>query len=66
MRYAPMFYDSNAWPPPPDGYEPPRPRLTRRQERAMLGSVGMFLLVMFIGPLAGSSVVAAVIAVLRG
>jgi len=61
-----MFFDSNAWPPPPDGYRPPRqPRLTRRQERTMLTTVGMFLLVMFVGPLAGSSVIAAVIALLR-
>lgn len=59
-----MFLDSGAWPPPPDGYEPPRPpaRLTRPQERVMLGSIGLFLLVMFIGPLAGSSVVALLIA----
>ena len=60
-----MFYDANAWPPPPDGYQPARPpaRLTRPQERVMLGSIGVFLLVMFIGPLAGSSVIAGVIAV---
>ncbi|WP_294325227.1 hypothetical protein [uncultured Sphingomonas sp.] len=60
-----MFYDSNAWPPPPDGYEPPRPpaRLTRPQERVMIGSIGLFLLVMFFGPLAGSSVIAGLIAV---
>jgi hypothetical protein len=59
-----MFYDSNAWPPPPDGYEPPRPpaRLSRPQERVMLTTVGMFLLVMFLGPLAGSSVVLALLA----
>lgn len=58
-----MFYDSNAWPPPPDGYEPPRPpaRLSRPQERVMLTTVGMFLLVMFFGPLAGSSVVLALL-----
>jgi len=60
-----MFHDANAWPPPPDGYQPPRPptRLTRSQERVMLGTIGVFLLVMFIGPLAGSSVVDALIAV---
>ncbi|MFD1036533.1 hypothetical protein ACFQ15_18025 [Sphingomonas hankookensis] len=59
-----MFLDSGAWPPPPDGYEPPRPpaRLTRPQERVMLGSIGLFLLVMFIGPLAGSSVIVGLIA----
>ncbi len=61
-----MFYDSNAWPPPPDGYEPPKPRLTRRQERTMLLTVAMFLLVMFVGPLAGSSVIAGIAAILRG
>ncbi len=57
-----MFYDSNAWPPPPDGYEPPRPpaRLSPPQERVMIGTIAIFLLVMFIGPLAGSSVVLAI------
>lgn len=60
-----MFYDSNAWPPPPDGYEPPKPpaRQTCPQERVMIGSIGLFLLVMFVGPLAGSSVIAGLIAV---
>lgn len=58
-----MFYDSNAWPPSPDGYEPPQPpaRLSRPQERVMIGTIAVFLLVMFIGPLAGSSVVLAVL-----
>jgi len=58
-----MFFDSNAWPPPPDGYEPSQPpaRLTRPQERVMIGTIALFLLVMFIGPLAGSSVVMALL-----
>ena len=58
-----MFYDANAWPPPPDGYEPPRPpaRLTRPQERVMIGTIAIFLLVMFVGPLVGSSVVIALL-----
>lgn len=59
-----MFHDASAWPPPPDGYEPPRPpaRLTRPQERVMIGTIALFLLVMFIGPLAGSSVIVAFLA----
>ncbi len=32
----------------------------------MLATIGLFLLVMFIGPLAGSSVIAGIAAILRG
>ncbi len=63
-----MFFDPNAWPPSPDGRDPPppTPRLTRGQERTMLTTIGLFLLVMFLGPLAGSSVIAAIVALLHG
>jgi hypothetical protein len=63
-----MFYDANAWPPPPDGsgpLPPPEPRLTRAQERTLARLVGVFLLTLLLGPLAGSSVVVGVVALLR-
>ncbi|WBH17471.1 hypothetical protein [Sphingomonas radiodurans] len=60
-----MFFDSNAWPPAPDGRgPPPRPKLTRAQEDHLLRMIGWFVLVMVVGPFAGSSVIAAVMALL--
>lgn len=64
-----MFRDTSAWPPPPGGddpppREPPR-RLTPREERVVMRGVGLLLLAMFVGPLAGSSVIAAAVAVAR-
>lgn len=60
-----MFFDSRAWPPPTGGDDPPpAPRLSPRQERTLMRLVALFLLLVFIGPLAGSSVVAGVAALL--
>ena len=61
-----MFFDSNAWPPAPDGFEPkPEPRMTAAQERTVMKTIGILLVVMFLGPFAGSSVVEAVWALIR-
>ena len=63
-----MFFDSGAWPPPPGGFDPPprrAPRLSPAQERRVMRVIGLFLLTLFLGPLAGSSVVAAAIALVR-
>lgn len=57
-----MFFDSHAWPPPTGGDDPPpAPRLTRVQERVLIRLVAFFLLTMVIGPLAGSSVIVALL-----
>lgn len=58
-----MFYDSGSWPPPPDGYEPPAGRraITPREERVIMRLIGFFLLALFLAPLGGSSVVAAIV-----
>ena len=64
----PMFFDSSLWPPAPDGSDPPaRPpaKLTARQERHMMRIVGLLLLVLFLGPFAGSSVISAAVALTR-
>jgi hypothetical protein len=61
-----MFYDANAWPPAPGG-PPPRPeppRLTPVQERRLARLIAFFLLLMFVGPLAGSSVIVAIVSLL--
>ena len=63
-----MFFDSNAWPPAAGGNDPPpppRPGLNPRQERTLMRLVGLLLLVMFLGPFAGSSVVNAIVALVR-
>lgn len=62
-----MFYDSNAWPPAPGGFDPPPPerRLDAAQERTLMRIVGVMLVVLFLGPFAGSSVVDAVVALVR-
>jgi hypothetical protein len=63
-----MFFDSQAWPPPPDGSEPARPpvaRLNARQELAIMRVVGLFLIVALIAPFAGSSVVSGVVAIVN-
>lgn len=62
-----MFYDANAWPPPPGG-PPPRPeppRLTPVQERRLARLIAFLLLLTFVGPLAGSSVIVAIVALFR-
>ena len=63
-----MFFDSSLWPPAPDGSEPmsPRPsRLDSKQERLMMRIIGWLLLVLFLGPFAGSSVISALVAIAR-
>lgn len=63
-----MFFDSTLWPPSPDGSGPreePPARLTARQERLMMRIVGLLLLVLFLGPFAGSSVISAAVALAR-
>lgn len=63
-----MFFDSNAWPPAPGGFDPPpqpAPRISPAQERAVLRLIGVLLLAMFVGPLAGSSVIVGVIAIVH-
>ena len=60
-----MFFDSRAWPPPTGGDDPPSaPRLSPRQERTLMRLVALFLLLVFVGPLAGSSVIAGMVALL--
>ena len=63
-----MFFDSGLWPPAPDGSEPAAPRpgkLDARQERLMMRIIGLLLLVLFLGPFAGSSVISAIVAMAR-
>jgi hypothetical protein len=60
-----MFVDFRDQPPPPPWRpEPARPRLTARQERRLARLVLFNLLLLLVGPLAGSSVVAGVAALL--
>ena len=63
-----MFVDfRNEWSMPerPDR-PPPRPRITRRQERTIAWILGINLVMLVLGPLAGGTIVGAVAAILRG
>lgn len=63
-----MFLDTDSWPPAPDGSEPaPKrpPRLDAAQERFLMRAIGLFLLGSFLAPLAGSSVIVALVALAR-
>jgi len=62
-----MFLDTrNPWPAPePWRPERPRPRLTKRGEGVLGWVIGFNLLMLVIGPLAGSSVVEALVAIFR-
>ena len=63
-----MFFDANAWPPPPNGAKPPptpAPRLDRDEERTLVRLVAFLIFALFVGPFAGSSLIHAVIAMMR-
>ncbi len=50
-----MFQSFNDWPPPPPR-EPPRgPRLSDREERRLVTAVCLFLLALFLAPIAGGT-----------
>jgi hypothetical protein len=58
-----MFVDHSLWPPPPSEPPPPRPRrLTDAQERSIGWAALAFVVAMLLGPLAGSSVIIALVA----
>ncbi|GAA3723252.1 MULTISPECIES: hypothetical protein [Sphingomonas] len=62
-----MFLDTrDPWPPAePWRPAPPAPRLTKRGERVVGWVIGFNLLMLLVGPLAGSSVIDAVMAIMR-
>ena len=63
-----MFVDfSNQWSMPerPDR-TPPRPRITRRQERTIAWILGINLAMLVLGPFAGATIFDAVAAMLHG
>lgn len=61
-----MFVDNRNWPPPPP-WQPERPvrRLTVKQARVMRNIVVFNLLMLIFGPLAGVTLLDAVVAALR-
>lgn len=63
-----MFHDSAAWPPSPDGNDPP-PRRVRKlnahQEGTLMKIAGLLILLTFLGPFAGSSVLSALVALTK-
>ncbi len=63
-----MYFDSSAWPPPPDGFDPepePARALSAGQERAIMRLIGVILFALFLGPFAGSSLIDGVVALAR-
>ncbi|KQU55982.1 hypothetical protein ASG67_07830 [Sphingomonas sp. Leaf339] len=62
-----MFVDfRNAWPPPePWQPKPQPPRISRRGESVLAWILGFNLLMLFLGPLAGATVIDAVVALFR-
>ncbi|WP_375394820.1 hypothetical protein [uncultured Sphingomonas sp.] len=63
-----MFVDfRNAWP-PPEPWPPKRPprHVTKRRERMIGWIVGLNLLMLLVGPLAGATIFDAIVALVRG
>jgi hypothetical protein len=61
-----MFLNHNDWPPAPSGFEPkPTRPLDAAQERLVMRVIAILLLAMFLGPFAGSSLIEAMIALVR-
>lgn len=62
-----MFVDfREPWPPPePWQPKPPPPRISRRGESVLAWILGFNLLMLLLGPLAGATVIDAVIALIR-
>lgn len=62
-----MFVDYRNWiPPEPSAPPPSRPQLTRRQEKHLIWAVGLCLLAVFCGPLAGVTMLDVVLALVAG
>ncbi|GJD49729.1 hypothetical protein OPKNFCMD_2462 [Methylobacterium crusticola] len=58
------MYVEGGWTPSPE--PPPRePRLTKRQERVLLWLIAVNVLLMFVAPIGGATVVHAVLAMVR-
>ncbi len=60
------MYLDEAW--RPSGEPPPReprPRLTKRQERVVLWLLGVNVLLLLIAPIGGTTIVQAIVAMLR-
>jgi hypothetical protein len=61
-----MFQPFNDWPPPPR-YDPPRrPPMSDKDERRLVTAVCLFLLAVFLAPIAGGSLFEAVRVVMGG
>lgn len=62
-----MFVDFRDQPPPPPWPPTPPPRrISRREEKVLTWVIGFNLLMLLFGPLAGSSVIDALVAIARG
>jgi hypothetical protein len=58
------MYVDEAWRPPGEP-QPREPRPTERQERVFLWLIAVNLLLLFIAPVAGATIIHAILAVLR-
>ena len=58
------MYAEGGWEPP---WEPPprKPRLTKRQERVLIGLIAFNALLLLLAPISGSTVIHAILAILR-
>ncbi len=62
-----MFVDYRNWrPPEPAEPQPSRPRLTRTQEKRLIWAIGLNLLMLFLGPLAGVTMFDVFVALVSG
>ena len=62
-----MFVDfHNRWPPPEPWEPPPPPRITPRGERLVAWIIGLNLLMLVFGPLAGATLIDAILKMARG
>ncbi len=61
-----MFQPFNDWPPPPR-YDPPRgPQMSQKDEKRLVTAVCLFLLTLFLAPIAGGSLFEALAVVIGG
>ncbi len=61
-----MFVSHDDWPPPPrwEPSKPVPPRVSPRQERVLMWVVGLNLLLLFVAPIAGGSLIHLLVALL--
>ena len=61
-----MYFERGGGGPPPPWQPPRRPRVTKKQERAILWLIGLNALLLLVAPIGGATIIEAVIKLFRG